>query len=133
MALYQFLILKSDGEIVLSINLSKDVAAPQKSAEFIKDAYLFAEETLRQKITTIKAGNRLFVLKELGKDMLMAVMTDENEYATIELNAERIIDFLYETLKELDEESIKNILNSPEVQKKIVEILKSKPRYFMRN
>ena len=63
----------------------------------------------------------------------MAVMTDENEYATIELNAERIIDFLYETLKELDEESIKNILNSPEVQKKIVEILKSKPRYFMRN
>ena len=64
--------------------------------------------------------------------MLMAVMTDENEYETIELNAEKIIDFLYETLKKLDAESIKNILSSPEVQKKIVEILKSNPRYFMR-
>ncbi len=132
MGLYQFLILKSDGQIVFSINLSEDVVSPQKSAEFIKDAYLFAEETLRQKITTIKTRNRLFVLKELGKDMLMAVMTDENEYETIELNAEKIIDFLYETLKKLDAESIKNILSSPEVQKKIVEILKSNPRYFMR-
>ena len=130
MSIYQILILGTNGEVVLSINLSKNVVPPQKSAEFVKDAFIFSEEVLNRQIDTIMVENRFFVINELSKDLLIAIMTDKNEYETIKLNAKRVVDFLYNEVKELDKETLEHVLENSDIQEKIIKLLKNKPKHF---
>ena len=140
MTIYQFLLLRRSGELLSSLNFSSSRVNPTLIADFISAVCTFSEELVGHKLSVVKAGRYKFIIDEINKKMLLAVLVDEQEsILDIKLKIKKIKNLLLkkfkDELKVILEGAISNQFKiiEEEIKREIKEILEEQPQRSLKN
>ena len=123
--IYQFLLFKRTGELVLSIDFTRQKIDPALVTGFISAIYAFSTEIVGHKVSIISTDTHNFLIDTISEGLLAAILVDQQEsLIDIRLRMRAIKNFLainFPTIDNMSNLQSTTILKS--TRDKIEEIL----------
>ena len=77
--IYQFLLFRKTGELILSIDLTEQKIDPALVTGFISAIYTFSAEIVGHKVSTISTDTHQFLIDKISDGLLAAILIDQQE------------------------------------------------------